>query len=609
MSPYSKPETGLGKADSSDFGPLMRRRADAIAAATTSDTFDEYVNLSPDEICKMLHELRVHQIELGMQNEELRRSQVQLDDQRALYFDLYDLAPVGYCTLSNLGLLLKANLTAGALLGLSRSQLIGKPISRFILKADQDVYYLHRKMLVEQGDPQSCELQMVRADGVAFWANLVSSEVEDADGDVVHRIVLSDISDRKRMEQSLQVQNAALEEAKKVADKANRAKSEFLSSMSHELRTPLNAILGFAQLLECGVPAPTPGQKSRVDQILKAGWYLLDLVNEILDLAVIEAGSVSLALEPLLVSEVLDDCQAMIEPLVQTNGITVTFCPLDAPLWVWADRLHFKQVLVNLISNAIKYNRPGGTVAVACSIGALGRLRTSVRDTGHGLSVEKLDHLFQPFNRLGQESGSVKGTGIGLVVSKRLVELMGGEIGVHSTVGEGSVFWVELDLADAPAQAAGDVAGSVAGVAHGPSEPALLQADARQHSVLYVEDNPENLQLVEEIFARRPELQLLTARDAPSGIALARSQQPSIILMDIHLPGMSGLKALKVLREDPATQHIPVVALSANAMATEIESGLEAGFFRYVTKPIKVDAFMAVLDAALEFSDSTWPPL
>ncbi len=591
MSPYTKPEAASGHDRHSDFGPFMRRRADAIAAATASDAFDELVNLSPDEIRAMLHELRVHQIELGMQNEELRRSQVQLDDARALYFNLYDLAPVGYCTLSDQGLVLQANLTAGALLGLARSQVIGKPICRFISKADQDVYYLHRKMLVEQGDSQSCELQMVRADGLAFWASLVSSEAEDADGEVVHRIVLSDISDCKRMELALQVQNAALEEAKRVADQANRAKSEFLSSMSHELRTPLNAILGFAQLLEGGEPPPTPGQKSRVDQILKAGWYLLDLVNEILDLAVIEAGSVSLALEPLLVSEVLDDCQAMIAPLAQTSGITVNYGSLDAPLWVLADRLHLKQVLVNLINNAIKYNRPGGTVEVACCIGTRGRLRTSVRDTGHGLSAEKLDQLFQPFNRLGQEAGSVKGTGIGLVVSKRLVELMGGEIGVHSTEGEGTVFWVESDLADAPALAA-DLVDGAASAAHGPSEPAPVHANTRQHSVLYVEDNPENLQLVEELLARRPELQLLSARDAPSGIALAHSQQPSIILMDIHLPGMSGLAALKMLREDPRTQHIPVVAVSANAMATEIESGLEAGFFRYITKPIKIDAFM-----------------
>ncbi len=583
----------------------MRRRVDAIFAVSKTDAFGQFMEMSPDETRAMLHELRLAQIELGVQNEELRRSQVQLDFSRALFFDLYDLAPVGYCTVSKQGLILQANLMAGTLVGLARSQLIGKPISRYILKESQDVYYLHRKMLAEQADTQACELQMARADGVAFWANLVSSEVEDADGEVAHRVILSDISDRKRMELALQAQNAELAEAKRVADKANRAKSEFLSSMSHELRTPLNAILGFAQLIDAGAPPPTPAQKSRVDQILKAGWYLLELVNEILDLAVIEAGSVSLMLEPLLLTELFDDCQAMIEPLARTSGIAIDYCPFDALRYVQADRMHLKQVLVNLISNAIKYNRADGSVTVACSMGDGGRVRISVQDTGQGLSAEKLDQLFQPFNRLGQEAGTVKGTGIGLVVSKRLVELMGGEIGVHSTVGQGTVFWVELDLANAPVQVADADAGALPAL----SEPAPLQTDARHHTVLYVEDNLENLQLVVELMARVPQLHLLTATDAASGIALARSQQPAIILMDIHLPGMSGLQALKVLQEDPATQHIPVLALSANAMASDIEKGLEAGFFRYITKPIKINAFMAVLDEALAFSDARWPRL
>ena len=590
---------------STDSGPILRRRADAIAAATASDTFEPLVNLSLEETRTMLHELRVHQIELGMQNEELRRSQVQLDISRALYFDLYDLAPVGYCTLGQQGQIVQANLTAGTLLGLTRSQLIGKPISRFILRENQDVYYLFRKTLLEKGESHSCELQMLRNNGVAFWAHLVASEMVDTEGVTVYRLVLSDVSDRKLMEQALLAKNAELEDAKRVADKANRAKSEFLSSMSHELRTPLNAILGFAQLIEAGEPPPTSGQQSRVEQILKAGWYLLELVNEILDLAVIESGSVSMALEPLRLSEVLADCQAMIEPLAQASGITVSYCPLDAPRWVQADRIHLKQVLVNLISNAIKYNQTNGSVEVACSMGSHGRVRISVRDTGQGLSAEKLGQLFQPFNRLGQETGSVKGTGIGLVVSKRLVELMNGEIGVNSTEGVGTEFWVEFDQARGTSL----VIAASAHDLHEHLKSESLDANAIQHTLLYVEDNLQNLQLVEALIARRPHLRLLTARDGPSGIDLARRQLPAIILMDISLPGMSGLQALKLLREDPATQHIPVLALSANAMASDIEQGLAAGFFRYITKPIKIDAFMDVLDQALAFSASSGPPL
>lgn len=598
-------DSSLMQDTSTDVGPMLRRRADAVAAATANDPVEPLVDLSLEDTRAMLHELHVHQIELGMQNEELRRSQVQLDISRALYFDLYDLAPMGYCTLGQQGKIVQANLTAGTLLGLTRSQLIGKPISRFILKENQDVYFQFRKVLLARGELHSCELQMVRDDGVAFWAHLIASEVEDADGVTVHRLVLSDISDRKLMEQALLAKNTELEEAKQVADKANRAKSEFLSSMSHELRTPLNAILGFAQLIEAGDPPPTSGQKTRVDQILKAGWYLLELVNEILDLAVIESGSVSMTLEPLRLSEVLDDCQAMIEPLAQASDITVTYCLPDNPCWVQADRMHLKQVLVNLISNAIKYNQFNGSVEVTCSTGEYGRMRISIRDSGQGLSTEKLGQLFQPFNRLGQETGNVKGTGIGLVVSKRLVELMDGEIGVSSTVGEGSVFWIEFKLA----QCTPAFANATTSDLRERADSAPLRNDIIQHTLLYVEDNLQNLQLVEALIARRPQLRLLTARDGPSGIALAHRYQPAIILMDISLPGMSGLQALNRLRQDPATKHIPVLALSANAMASDIEKGMAAGFFHYITKPIKIDSFMEVLDQALAFSEANAPTL
>jgi CheY-like chemotaxis protein len=254
-----------------------------------------------------------------------------------------------------------------------------------------------------------------------------------------------------------------------------------------------------------------------------------------------------------------------------------------------------KQVLVNLLSNAIKYNRVGGTIDVCCRANTPQRLRISVQDTGEGLSPDKLAQLFQPFNRLGREASTEQGTGIGLVVSKRLVELMGGEISVQSTVGVGSVFWIELDLA-APLQLA-DADEPMVALA------APVQAGAaQQRTLLYVEDNRANLQLVEQLIARRPDMRLLSAGDALRGIALARSQQPQVILMDINLPGISGLKALKILRDDPATRHIPVLAISANAMPRDIEKGLAAGFFRYLTKPIKIHEFLEALDMALEFA-------
>jgi len=409
-------------------------------------------------------------------------------------------------------------------------------------------------------------------------------------------ILFTDITERKRMDQALLDKNAQLEGAKMVAERANLAKSDFLSSMSHELRSPLNAILGFAQLMESGSPLPTSTQKASIDQILQGGWYLLELINEILDLALIESGKLSLSLEPMSLSEVLLDCQAMIEPQAQKSGIRMGFPRGDAPYFVKADRTRVKQVLINLLSNAIKYNRAGGTVDVTCANSAK-RIRISVQDTGEGLSPEKLAQLFQPFNRLGQEASAEEGTGIGLVVSKRLVELMGGEIGAVSTVGVGSVFWVELNLAAAPQLAAGTdelLAPHQVRVPH----------DAALRTLLYVEDNRANMQLVEQLIGRRSDMRLLSAGDGTRGISLARIHQPEVILMDINLPGISGIQALKILREDPATAHIPVLAISANAMPHDIKKGLEAGFFRYLTKPIKVNEFMEALDRALEFSET-----
>jgi CheY-like chemotaxis protein len=254
-----------------------------------------------------------------------------------------------------------------------------------------------------------------------------------------------------------------------------------------------------------------------------------------------------------------------------------------------------KQVLINLLSNAIKYNQANGTVVVDYTASTPGRLRVSVRDSGAGLTPDMLMQLFQPFNRLGRETSREEGTGIGLVMSKRLVELMGGTIGVASTVGSGSVFWFELNAVGAP-QLTADPATPAAFV------QAPVQPGAALRTLLYVEDNPANLKLVEQLIDRRPDMRLLVAGDGDLGIQLARANHPEVILMDINLPGISGIEALKILREDPATAHIPVVALSANAMPRDIEKGLQAGFFRYLTKPIKVNEFMDTLDVALEFA-------
>jgi signal transduction histidine kinase len=404
----------------------------------------------------------------------------------------------------------------------------------------------------------------------------------------VNKQLRQDIVERKHAQ-------AELTNAKAAAEKANFAKSEFLSKMSHELRTPLNAILGFAQLLERDSPPPTPGQTAKLHQIIQAGWYLLKLINEILDLAVIESGRLSLSREPLSLIDVMRECQAMIEPQAQQRGIHMSFLPFDITWFAHVDRTRVKQILINLLSNAIKYNREQGTIEVKCTANQE-RIRISIKDSGMGLPPEKLVQLFQPFNRLGQETSAEQGTGIGLVVTKQLVELMGGTIGVESTVGVGSEFWIELIRDVTPQLAAG---------------PTMLaerapqaQANAALRTLLYVEDNPANLILVEQIIEGYPYLRMLSARDGNLGIALARAHLPDVILMDITLPDINGIEAMEILRKDPLTAHIPIVALSANAMPHNVLKGMEAGFFRYICKPFELNDFMCVIDEALEFRKS-----
>ncbi|MFM9434050.1 signal transduction histidine kinase/CheY-like chemotaxis protein [Janthinobacterium sp. CG_23.3] len=388
----------------------------------------------------------------------------------------------------------------------------------------------------------------------------------------------------------LEVSNGELAMAVAQAKSANHAKSAFLSAMSHELRTPLNAILGFAQILSSErLPSTLAQKKEFASHILKSGRHLLTLINEILDLAKVESGTLDLSLEPVALQDILDECHGMVAPLAQQRGVRMLF-PQGCALNVQADRTRLKQILLNLLSNALKYNRPAGSVVVDCAPDGAGAVRLSVRDSGVGLAPRQLERLFQPFNRLGQETGAEEGTGIGLVVTKRLVELMDGRIGVSSEIGVGSVFWVELRATEPTALAAPAVPAEEAAALAAPGAPVTL---------LYVEDNPANLRLVEEIVRFRPELRLLSAPDGHLGIELARAHQPQLILMDINLPCVSGIDAMKLLRSDPLTAHIPVIALTANAMPRDVERGMALGFFHYLTKPINIDEFTQAINSAL----------
>jgi PAS domain S-box-containing protein len=526
--------------------------------------------------------------------EEQKKLDQRLRDQQFYTRSLIESNIDALMTTDPAGIITDVNKQMEALTGCTRDELIGAPFKNYFTdpaRAEAGI-----KRVLSGSKVTDYELTARARDGKETVVSYNATTFHDRDRKLQGVFAAArDVTERKRLDQALQEKNVEFERATAAAEKANLAKSDFLSSMSHELRSPLNAILGFAQLMNSDSPPPTPTQTASIDQILHAGWYLLELINEILDLAQIESGRLALSLEPTSLAEVMFECQAMIEPQAQKRGIRMTFPRFDISPFVNADRTRLKQVLINLLSNAIKYNQPNGTVVVDCTVSTPDRIRISVKDTGAGLPPDMLMQLFQPFNRLGQERSTEEGTGIGLVMSKRVVELMGGVIGVDSTVGSGSVFWFELKLASAPQLAVDRFEPAVIA-------PEQVQPGARLRTLLYVEDNPANLKLVEQLIARRPDMRLLTARDGNLGIQLARSNRPELILMDINLPGISGIEALKILREDPLTAHIPVVALSANAMPRDVEKGLQAGFFRYLTKPIKVKEFMDTLDVALEFA-------
>ena len=535
-----------------------------------------------------------------MQNiSERKKAEGPLRESEERYRTLFDLGPVAVYSIDTPGVIQKFNRKAAELWG--REPALGDTDERFcgsfkLFHPDGSFmpYEQWPMAAVVSGKisaARDAEVLIERPDGSRVTVVLNILPLKNQRGEITGAInCFYDITERKRIE-------SELNEAKTAAEKANLAKSDFLSSMSHELRTPLNGILGFAQLMEIGSPPPTTSQKRSIEQILKAGWYLLELINEILDLALIEAGKLPLSLEPISLNEVVRECQVMIEPQAQKHGIRVTFPRFEIPYFVIADRTRLKQVLINLLSNAIKYNRVDGTVDVAFIARPPACIRICVKDTGAGLTPDKLTQLFQPFNRLGKETGIEEGTGIGLVVSKRLVELMKGEIGVKSTAGVGSVFWIELNLTTEPQPA--PAAAEPTAVAQAP-----VHAGARLRTLLYVEDNPANLMLVEDLIEHRPDIRLLSAADGNRGIEIALASKPDVILMDINLPGISGIQALNILRANPATAHIPVVALSANAIPRDIERGLEAGFFRYLIKPIKVHQFMETLDLALEVAQT-----
>ena len=452
----------------------------------------------------------------------------------------------------------------------------------------------------------SIEAPLLAKDGTPVWFQMTGVKFEAEERSYFIGIGI-DITARKKAEAELgqyqhhleelvrqrtlelDTTNRQLMEAKDIAERANQAKSEFLSSMSHELRTPLNAIIGFAQMLEydSGLNAD---QKDNVHEILKGGRHLLELINEVLDLARIEAGRVSLSLEPLDLSQLIAGCIELTQPLAAARNITMH---IDIPpgIAVRGDMIRTKQALLNLLSNAVKYNRPGGSIRLAVEDTADQRRRIKVSDTGTGIAKEHQHELFQPFSRLKAEHSEIEGTGIGLTITRNLVEMMGGAVGVESEVNVGSTFWIELPgdtrLTDATDEHAATL------------RPATSMNRKDALSILCIDDNPVNLKLVAQMLSLRPHLRLITAHAPGLGIELAQTQHPDLILLDINMPHMNGYQVLEILRADPRTATMPIVAITANAMPQDIERGHKAGFTDYLTKPLNLDLFLNTIDRCL----------
>ena len=430
----------------------------------------------------------------------------------------------------------------------------------------------------------SYELRYVDRTGEAQWVEVHARAMRSPTGQMVGTAgVIRDVSERRKVEEALRA-------ASEAAEAASRAKSEFLSRMSHELRTPLNAIIGFGQLIE--IEAETVEQRESAEQILRAGRHLLVLINEVLDITGIEAGRLHVSVEPVEVRDVVQEIVELVAPLTSEHGIVLRAeIPALPARFVRADRQRIKQVLLNLIANAVKYNRPGGRVTVSCAIEPSGRTRISVEDDGPGLSPEKAARLFTPFDRLGADQTGVEGTGLGLALSRRLMDVMDGEMGVRTEVGNGSTFWAELPTAESPL----DRLDLAAVPARTPGS-----GEGRRSRILYVEDNLSNLTLVKRILARRPDIELIPAMQGGLAIELARTSRPDLILLDLHLPDIPGEEVLAQIRQDQELRRIPVVVLSADATESMINRLTLAGAHAYVTKPLDVKPFVEMLDNILD---------
>jgi PAS domain S-box-containing protein len=589
----------------------LRQRAELQTPAVRENLPE---TLSPETARQMLHELRVHQTELEMQNEELRRTQAELEAARARYFDLYDLAPVGYCTVSEAGLITEANLTAAALLGADRGALISQPITRFIHKEDQDLYYRHRTQLFDNSAAHGYELRMAPVNTVSFWAQLKTTLAQADDGTPVCRLVFSDISERKRAEETLtnythqlNNKNLMLDKALAQAELSHAAKSEFLACMSHEPRTPMTGVLGMIGLLLDTDLAED--QRRYAQTVRSSGESLLALINAILDFSKLESRQLELAPQDFSLPSLLDDCTGMMALQAHAKGLGLS-CVMapEVPSHLRGDPGRLRQILLNLTGNAIKFTNHGEVIiraSVVSETPAEVRLRFAVRDTGIGIPADKLDRLFKKFSQ-GDTSTtrSYGGIGLGLATSRQLAELMGGDIDVQSTVGEGSEFRFTVCLAKPLPQQelqksmTADSSGNTPPVPKGKTTPRLdLRPDIRPTRILLAEDNRTNQQVALGIL-RKLGLHADAVANGAEAVNALETTSYDLVLMDVQMPVMDGLEATQRIRkaENPRKKAIPIIAMTAHTMQGDREKCLASGMNDFVTKPVSPQALAESLN-------------
>jgi PAS domain S-box-containing protein len=495
----------------------------------------------------------------------------------ARFRGLIEVAPDAIVTADGDGRIVLVNGQTEALFGYQRAEMLGQFVEVLLPERYREGHvsrrsgYTHSPRIRPMG--ANLELHGRRKDGSEFPVEISLGPIE-VDGELLVIATIRDISERKAVE-------AAIVQAREEAVQANLAKSEFLSRMSHELRTPLNAILGFGQLL--AMDDLIEEQRDSVDQILRAGAHLLELINEVLDISRIEAGRLTLSIEPVSLDDLLRETQDLVRPLANEAHIRIEETPRPSSMHVLADQQRLRQVLLNLLTNAVKYNRADGLVQITCEPGESGQNRIAIRDTGNGMDEGELARLFTPFERLAAEQSGVEGTGLGLALSRRLVEAMNGSMGVESTKGMGSTFWLDLPASGS----AIDLVEVLPPEAVGP----VVEAAGPTKTVLYIEDNLASFQLMDRIFARWTGVKLISAMQGRLGVDLAMQHHPDLVLLDLHLPDIHGYEVLQRLRGNDATRDIPIIVTSADATSGQIERLLEAGADDYLTKPLDIPQF------------------